>query len=262
MDAWDALLRAMRTARGPRPRRIGAREAERLLTGAPVGPDRRELVHLLGAAAGPARPDELVGGDAALAAFRAQAARSAVASRSRKGRRLLPLAFTAKLGVKVAVAAAVLSVGGAAWAAETGNLPVGVQRAAHGLFSSLGVPAPAGSATPAETHRRGTASPAPRVVPASDPPVSADPAMRGLCRTFTEHRQNHGKPLNPGQTRKLADAAGGEVNIAQYCAGLLAEPPTATATPQPDPAPDNPTGTGHGNGHGHGHGPTDRPTHH
>ena len=54
MDAWDALLRAMRTARGPRPRRIGAREAEQLLTGAPVGPDRRELVHLLSAAAGPA----------------------------------------------------------------------------------------------------------------------------------------------------------------------------------------------------------------
>ena len=253
----------MRTARGPRPRRIGAREAEQLLTGAPVGPDRRELVHLLSAAAGPARPDELVGEDAALAAFgSASAGPAAAVPRPRMRRRALTRALT----VKVAAGVAVLSLSGVAYAAETGRLPHAAQQTAHELFSSWGVPAPTpGGARPDGSPGSGGDHGRPGAPTSGAPgtggpaPHGDEPAVRGQCQAFVENlRKGHGKPLDKTATDALAQAAGGEANIEAYCTKLLGEQPAVT----PDPAPDNPTGepgNGNGNGGGNGHDKTGKP---
>ena len=262
MRLWSALQSAMRTRRT---RRIGLTAADRLVAGNPPSPDHRGLGVLLDAATAPPSVEELAGETAAVAryvaAFRATAAGPAARDRVRVPR-------SAKIiATKVAVGVAVLAAGGTAVAAETGNLPAGVQH----FFSALGVPAPDGGpqptatgAGPAPSH--GSARPTPTPTPAAsrggDTSRPAETTALGLCRAWDDTRQAHGKPMPASSRRALAAAAGGEEHVADFCAGLLATsasatsslPSTGTSTPSGDSTGTGSTGNNNGNGNAGGNG--------
>jgi len=243
-----------------RPRRIGTREAEQLLTGGPVSSDRRALTEVLSTVAGPALPYEMHDRDAVMAAF-AQTRRHQAPVPARAGRRrpLLPAVGRA-LAVKLILVLAALLVGGTAWAAGAGALPGPIQQAAHGFFSGVGVPPPdhippTHAATEQPTPRRsdGTAGDRPgNAEPTSgggaenDRPPGRDegsgrsiPAIVELCRDYLTGEERPGTSLGAAALRRLAAAADGEANIDAYCTKILAEDdkdrddPAAT----PDPAP-------------------------
>lgn len=252
MRVWDAFLGGMRTARTHPSRRIGAREAEALLTGAPTCPDRRELARLLSAAAGPAQPHELAGEGIAVAAF-VHASRQPPAAKAGRTGPTLVRALTRAVVLKVAAGAAVLLVGGAALAAETGHLPDGAQRRAHEMFSSLGVPAPrggeragAGDQSSATPHGPGaTPSTAGGARPDSASKGKNDPAIVRLCQEYVKlQKKPDGQTMDPAAFRALEAAAGGAVNVAAYCAKVLGEDRNAPST--------NPTPGGRGKDHGRG----------
>jgi hypothetical protein len=262
MRLWDALLDAMRTVRTPRLRRIGAREAERLLTGWPTGADRHELRRVLNAVAAPAQPGELAGEAAVVAAF--ARAHLAPGPAQPPRRRVLGPALTRAVALKVLVGVAVLSVGGTAVAAGSGRLPTGLQRQAHDLFAPLGVPAPA--SPPSEGRHGGTSRGAgngptlPATVPGPDgtpgPDASAGTPL-SLCRAYALSQKNKNKPMDAASLRALAVDAGGEANIPAYCAAVLAGTPGAGSSP--GPSNDRPTGQPDRDPHGK---PSDRPTPH
>jgi hypothetical protein len=290
MRLWSALQSAMRTRKT---RRIGLTAADRLIAGNPPSPDHRGLGVLLDAATAPPSVEELAGETAAVAryvaAFRATAAGPAATDRVRVPR-------SAKIiATKVAVGVAVLAAGGTAVAAETGNLPAGVQH----FFSALGVPAPDGGpqptatgAGPAPSHASATPTPTPTPTPTATPAASrggdtsrpAETTALGLCRAWDDTRQAQGKPMPASSRRALAAAAGGEEHVADFCAGLLATsasatnslPSTGTSTGSGDSTGTgsagnngNAGGNGNGNGGGNGNGkgqpspiPTGRDSHH
>jgi hypothetical protein len=248
MKLWSALQNAMRTRRT---RWIGRTEADRLVAGNPPGPDHRGLGVLLEAAKAPPSVEELTGESAAVfrfgAAFRSTAAGPPASNRVRVRR------STRVVAVKVAAAVAVLAAGGTALAAETGNLPTGVQHFFSPLYPASddgpqptltgGGPAPSGSsASPA----RPSPTPAPPRGGATTRP--AETAAIGLCRVWDDARTDpHGKAIPAASRRALAAAAGGEKHIADFCADLLAT--TATATPsQPTTASSMGSGQSSGNG--------------
>jgi hypothetical protein len=248
MRPWDALTRAMGTSRK---RRIGSREAEQLLTADPGASAYPELSHLLAAAAAPPRPGELAGLHPAVAAFEAA---------GREGRPTVAVpvrrrAIVRSLAVKVTAGVAVLIFGGTALAAETGNLPGGSQRHAHDLFSGLGVPAPGTApATTAPPSRRPTATPAPIPTPSagepSETPGPAGAVAPGLCRSWVARQKNpKKKPMQAESLRKLAAAAGGEGNIAAFCAALLGGDPSQAATTSPGTVAPATSHPGKGKGH-------------
>jgi hypothetical protein len=246
MRLWSALQSAMRTRKT---RRIGLAAADRLVAGNPPGPDQRGLGVLLDAATAPPSVEELAGETAAVAryvaAFRATAAEPAARDRVRVPR-------SAKIiATKVAVGVAILAAGGTAVAAETGNLPAGVQH----FFSALGVPAPDGGpqptvtgAGPAPSHA--SAGPTPTPTPAAsrggDTSRPAETTALGLCRAWDDG-QAHGKPMPAASRRALAAAAGGEKEIADFCARLLAISASATNSL---PSTGTSTGSGHSTGTG------------
>jgi uncharacterized membrane protein YgcG len=268
MGLWSALQGAMRTRRN---RRIGLAEADRLVAGQPPGPDHRGLSVLLGAATAPPSAEELAGERAAVARFVAANRGPAplpTSSRVRAPRSARTVA------IKLAAGVAVLATGGTAVAAETGKLPAGVQQRAHQLFSALGVPAPVGGPHPTATatgagptRSGGSVSPAPtRTPPRSGATTqSAEPSALGLCRSWDDARSNpRGKAMPAASRHALAAAAGGEAQIADFCASLLfASPSTPAATPpsttsQPSTgvssAASNSSGGGNGEGNGVGNG--------
>ncbi|MFB4299800.1 hypothetical protein [Actinomadura sp. NTSP31] len=179
-----------------RARRLDQRTAERLLGGAPASPahgtgdgpaDGHEALRaLLSAAAGPPRPGELAGEDAAAAAFRAARTRPAP-RRSRWA--ALPRYAT----VKVAVVAVTLAVfgGGVAVAAGTGHLPGGSADPAPSPSHSPGTP----------WHRGERPTPSPSVVP------PASPAQRPRPSTSPKGKPQHGKTAAPGQTKSRTPKA-------------------------------------------------------
>jgi hypothetical protein len=250
MRLWDTFLGEMRTMRTPRPRRLGAREAERLLTGAPTGSDRRDLVRLLAAAAGPVRPRELSGESTVVAAF-VHASRQPLVPRVERDRPALTRWLTQTVAIKVVAGAAALLVGAAALAAETGTLPDGVQQHAHDFFSGLGVPAPDASG-PSTSPSPGGTGPGPNPSMSSHPPATPDAAITALCRTYVQSQKKpDSKALDPAALRTLAAAAGGEARILPYCEEVLASsvaPPAGSddPTPTPDRTSVDP-GKGHGN---------------
>jgi hypothetical protein len=231
-------------------RRIGSREAEQLLTADSDASAYPELSHLLAAAAAPPQPDELVGLQSALAEFEAAGwegrSRVAVASRRR--------VFARPIAVKAAAGVAVVLFGGTALAAETGNLPGGSQQHAHDLFSGLGVPPPGTvSASPSSPVKQATSLPAPIPTPSTGSP-SATPgpssaATLGLCRSWeTQQKNPQDKPMKAEALRALAEAAGGEKQIAAFCADLLAVDPGQTATQRPGTVPPTRSHPGKGKG--------------
>lgn len=219
MDIWGALLHKMRTARE---RRIGPREAERLLTAPGSDPAYPELSALLAAAAAAPREAELTGMEAALAAYQNAAFATAAPAR----RRWVVRSFAAK----AVAGTAVLLLGGTALAAETGNLPAAAQRHAHDLLAPLGVPPPPPPTSRPTPSRPAAASTAPTVAPTPTPVPSnrgrtlapTSPAVQGLCRAWQAHQKNpNGKAMTAEAFRDLARVAGGESKIAAFCAPLL-----------------------------------------
>ncbi|MEJ3750110.1 hypothetical protein WEI85_43485 [Actinomycetes bacterium KLBMP 9797] len=236
-----------------RKRWIGPREAERLLTAGPDASTHPELGYLLGAAAAPPRPDEVVGLWAAVAAFeeagRATGVRVVPASRHWLAR---------SVAVKAAAGVAVALIGGTALAAQTGNLPGGAQQRAHDLFSSLGVPPPgAGPAATGPSVDAPTPSPMPTPTAGPGNPgrtlSPSSPAVPELCRGWQANQQNpNNEPLAAEAFRELAAAAGGERRIAAFCAPLLADDPGRVVSPPgptrdpgaTPPTPSRPSGKG------------------
>ncbi|MEU0556121.1 hypothetical protein [Dactylosporangium sp. NPDC006015] len=190
------------------------------------------LAGLLRAAAGPARPGELAGEQAAVDAFRrefaAGGAGAPVASRrARPPRR------------RVAVLAAALTAGvlaGVGVAAGAGRLPAPLQSAAHDWIDQVPDhdPAPA-PAAPTRTVR--TVSPTtPAAQQSSEPAVTPSPAaptatagkdMRKLCSEWQKVRDDpHRKPMDPEDLNVLTAAAGGADRIEAFCG--LSPAPTGT----------------------------------
>ncbi|MFC4054758.1 hypothetical protein ACFOY4_34155 [Actinomadura syzygii] len=160
---------------------LDRRTAERLLrrAGRPspgAAPLDAPLDALLAAAAAPARPDELAGEDAAVAAFRA-APRPARQSRAAALRRLLTIKVVAIVGGSLVL------TGGAAYATITGRIP------GH---------SPTPPASPSDYDRDGHRSPRVRYTP-SPPPSRWTPTP---TPTPSVKEKQHGKANAPGQLKK------------------------------------------------------------
>jgi hypothetical protein len=220
----------MRTSRKGR---LGPDTAERLLT---TGRDPAfpELSRLYAAASAPPQRHELVGLDAAVAAFR-EAGRVGRPAATPRRRVLRPLA--------VAAAVTAMFAGGVAVAAETGKLPGGGGTPAGGeATTTAGAPASGTGATPGPS---GT----PSVLPAPTGPgrtlSPTSPDAIGLCRAWdTRRRDPDGPPMKAEAVRDLVAAAGGEDRIPAFCAPALAVPsgPAATRPGTVPPTPSHPAG--------------------
>lgn len=209
-----------------RPHRISRREAEHLLDRLPAVavPD---VADLLAAAGAPARPDELAGEKAAVAAFRA--AYGPAEPEKPKGRPVRRAVLVAALSAVVAL------VGGTAYAAQTGRLPDPVQQRFHETFA--GVPAPEPDVRTSPTQR-----PSPTTTATT---AAAPPAVLDLCRAWQATRSRPGQPsLRPDEQRELAAAAGGQNRIESFCAGLAASPTPSGSSPAGPGATGGPDSTG------------------
>jgi hypothetical protein len=190
-------------------------EAQRLLDG---GSGDSAVADLLRAASGPARPGELAGERAAVAAFRLEYAAAATA-----GARPAPPRPARRAGRRVAVLAAALTaaaLAGTGVAAAAGRLPAPLQRVAHDWIDQVPEPGPgprpeptvhAGSPTPPPVHR-------PSVTPA--PTQAGTPAVdvKKLCREWEKARDDpNRKPMDPADLRALTAAAGGADRIEAFC---------------------------------------------
>ncbi|HKT03545.1 MAG TPA: hypothetical protein VJT31_28790 [Rugosimonospora sp.] len=205
--------------------RIGRRESEQLITGvsggaagAP-GPEQPELTHLLRAAAQPGYRDELAGEEAAVALF-ARHYEMGRTGAPGEAYRLLERRAAPRRGLayRMAVAFAVLIVGGLVTGAETGLLPAALQAPAHRLFSPLGVPGASTSvghgSQPGTAGRSGYASASPNSHRSPVPPS----ALLSACRRY----EAGGKTaVTPAELAELRTTAGGTGKISAYCAGLL-----------------------------------------
>jgi hypothetical protein len=225
---------------------ITRRDADRLLDREPAGAQNADLARLLAAAAGPARPGELAGERAAVAAFRREfgrEARTGVAVPARPARR--PRRPRRRVAVVAALSAVLLAAGGTAYAATTGRLPDAVQRVVEDMFSGNG-PASTPPTDPASPNGSTAAGPSP-TGPASGAASPAAPGgvapgvdvarLTGLCRSWEATRGNpHSNAISPEDLRVLATAAGGEDRIEAYCAALLNRP----APPAKSDKPGNP----------------------
>jgi hypothetical protein len=251
MRPVNALRRAIRIRRT---RRIGRADADRLVSGNTPGPTHRGLGVLLDAAAAPPSVEELAGERAAVARF-VTAYRDAVPVSP--ARTPIRASRSARMvAIKVAAAAAVLAAGGTAVAAETGNLPAGARQ----FLTGLGVPAPADGPRPTVTGAGRTGGsthvPSPATLAPTPRGAAPDPAevwALDLCRSWDAARTNpHGKAVPAPTRHALADLAGGEKRITEYCAGVLGGTPHPSATapdkgkdksrPKPDKKP-HPTPT-------------------
>lgn len=153
--------------------RLDRRAAERILHGAG---GHAPLDALLAAAAAPARPDELAGEDAAVAAFRAAARPAAGTSRAAALRRMLTIKVVAIVG------ASLVLTGGAAYATMTGRIP------GH---------TPSSPASPSGYDRDGHRNPRTRYTQSPPPSRKATPTP---SPSVTE--KEHGKAHAPGQQKK------------------------------------------------------------
>ncbi|GAA0733460.1 hypothetical protein Drose_20725 [Dactylosporangium roseum] len=229
------MIRLFRGRR--RPPRITADEAERLLDTTSTDPGLEHLAGLLRSAAGPARPRELAGEGAALAAFRQRHLPAGAVSAGPR-RRL-------RLGALAGSVTAALLIAGTGTAAGSGRLPEPLQRAAHDWLSGVGVPDANPPASPPgqASSRTGVApaAPTPAGRPASSTTVS--PArLDELCRAWQPGR---GKQLTDAQRRELAALAQGEERIEAFCKGKSQGPPgqsdgqpNGQSDDQPDDQPD------------------------
>jgi len=211
--------------RRPRPE-LDPETADRLLAGRGDGPPR--LSELLAHAAGPARPAELAGEEAAVAVFRSAQTAPVPAPR----RRIVAVRWTRWVTVKAGAFALALAAGGVAVAAGTGVLPSPLR--------NDGVTPGRTPQSTAFVSASGTGQDS-SVGPAAGG-ASPSAYLRGLCTAFLAHDGNAADKAteNPAYA-KLIVAAGGVGNVTQYCQSLL-NGPLGTATPEHGKADGHPTG--------------------
>ncbi|MET8042796.1 hypothetical protein ABZU25_18290 [Micromonospora sp. NPDC005215] len=218
-----------------------ARRADPGSLRAPV-PPADPVAGLLAAAAGPARPGELAGEEAALAAFRAARANPAPSAPHRPGRRRLTTGAVAWIGAVAATATA-----GAAFAAVTRDrTPDPVAPAPSRTSSSPERSAPTSDAPdrsappgPPSPGRPSPGAPVPGP-PSPDPPSTPGaPAgqLHGLCRAWQAKKpEQREKALRTPAFERLVAAAGGVAEVAAYCQRLAPEPkPSESAKPKGPP---------------------------
>ena len=231
-----ALVRAMRTRQADR---LGLDEADRLAAGGRAGPGLPGLDHLLDAVRASATTRESSGEQATVAALAAERRRAVAATRPEGKSRVQVPTSARTIVVSIVTGLVLLSAGGTAVAARTGNLPAGVQQHAHRLFSVLGVPAPgtggsapgpAPSPTPAPVGSASLVAPTPA-------PTAVTPTGEqvGWCEAWQAAAAG-GRPINGRSRRDLIAAAGGADNVGQFCAGVTASA-SAGATTQGSTAP-------------------------
>jgi hypothetical protein len=210
-----------------RPNPITRDTVERLLDGDRSGHDA--LARVLAAAATTARPQELAGESACIAAFRA--ARLVPATRPRR-QSMIKSAVMKLLTVKAAaIVAGAAATGGVALAASSGALP------------GIGGDKPAVSASTSAGHGKSDAAKE-QAEAAADKSKSANdkdgpsPSFVGLCRAYSAgNKTEQGKALESPAFTALITAAGGKDKVAAYCVTVL-------ASAKPDPAKSHPSGQG------------------
>jgi hypothetical protein len=194
------------------------------------------LAHLLTAATAPARGYELVGEEAAVAAFR-QFGRAPVHA---SGRRKL---LTRLLTVKITAAFALTAVGGAALAtaADLTKLP-GTSGFGPRPAVPTAAPAPAPTPTPRST---GAPASSPRT-PSAPPTPSARPSPENLCRILVadprnKQAANEIQGLDSQALAALIALAGGKVaGVWSYCSRLLSPAGAASNGPRSTGVPGQP----------------------
>lgn len=235
-------------------------ESDRLLdaarAGSPGAADPEPLARLLSAAAAPARPGELAGEEAALAAFRAaRTAAPAAAPQTPRGRRFTAGAVAWAAGIVVTATA------GAAFAAVTLDRPddpappprpttptpatTATERGGStgATGSSGGTPSGAPSdapLSPSAGPTSGAVTPRGPVGGGPRPPQQRTEQLRGLCRAYlTKPPAQRDKTLDTAAYAGLVTAAGGRENVDDFCRELVPDAapnkaePTARATPGP-----------------------------
>ncbi|MEU8216835.1 hypothetical protein AB0C47_13800 [Micromonospora taraxaci] len=198
------------------------------------------VARLLAAAAGPVRPGELAGEEAALAAFRAARAAPSPSVPHRARRRRLTTGAAAWIG-----AVAVTATAGAAFAAVRQDwIPVPVAPDPPRPSSTPDSPRSGDNTrSPAETPSRDTASPrppSPGTPSAAAPPAHSPPAgeLHGLCRAWLAKKPDQReKALRTPAFERLVTAAGGAERVEEYCHRLVpeAKPPAPAKTTAPHP---------------------------
>ncbi|WP_431924259.1 hypothetical protein [Micromonospora wenchangensis] len=241
-----------RSARSGRP--VSRAEAERLLdpTGAPPSTDD-PLTRLLAAAAAPARPDELAGEQAALAAFRAT--RGAAAPGPAPAGRRRPRLTTGVVAWIAALAAT--ATAGVAFAAVTLDRPAerapGPVPSATATATATVRPSPhrsepqrhSPSGRPGGTAPGGGPS-APPAPPGPSGPASAGKLV-GQCRAYlAKPPPQRAKALTKPGYADLVAAAGGADRVEAYCRTLVPEHPPS-GPPDTTGGPPGPGGPGRKN---------------
>ncbi|MFF0318724.1 hypothetical protein ACFYPH_29295 [Micromonospora sp. NPDC005252] len=197
------------------------------------------LARLLAAAAGPARPGELAGEEAALAAFRAAraAAPEPAAARRPRSRRLTTSAL-AWIGALAATATA----GAAFAAAGLDRAPDPVPPAPSSAPPTASDPAATAATTPTAPSR--SASPGPPS-PTGTPTVGSAPngQLHGLCRAWRAGKpEKREKKLRTPAFQRLVEAAGGVAAVEEYCQRLV--PEAKPSAPARSSAPAEPSSAG------------------
>ncbi|MGI5520767.1 hypothetical protein ACQEUX_07410 [Micromonospora sp. CA-259024] len=193
---------------------------------APVEP----VAGLLAAAAGPVRPGELAGEEAALAAFRAARANPAPSVPPRPRRRRLSTGAVAWIGAMAATATA-----GAAFAAVTldqapdpvAPAPSGTSPTPDEGASPSGDTVEPGRSTPPGTPLSPTGTPSAHTAPVSE--------LLGLCRAWQAKKpEQRERALGTPAFESLVTAAGSADEVGAYCQRLVPEAkPSASAKATP-----------------------------
>ncbi|MGW3890758.1 hypothetical protein ACWD69_18880 [Micromonospora chokoriensis] len=201
------------------------------------------VARLLAAAAGPVRPGELAGEEAALAAFRAARAEPSPSVPHRARRRRLTTGAAAWIG-----AVAVTATAGAAFAAVRQDwipVPVAPEPPRASSTPDQGSTRSGESARSSpETPSHGTPSPRPpspgTPSAAGAPPAPSPPAgpLHGLCRAWLAKKPDQReKALRTPGFERLVTAAGGAERVEEYCHRLVPEAkpsaPAKTTAPHP-----------------------------
>ncbi|WP_433341824.1 hypothetical protein [Micromonospora sp. CA-111912] len=228
-------------------RLLDAARADREDAAGPGRPAGDPLARLLAAAAGPTRPGELAGEEAALAAFRA--ARVAPASAPARTPRRFTVGVVAWIGALaatatagVAVAAATLdqaeepapppapSTASASPADPDASGPTAPRPTGSGPGGSPSpVPAPTATPSGAGPSGAGPSGPAQPGTPSADT-RSPDPGhsgtvaqLPGLCRAYlAKSAAQRERALEKPGFAPLVAAAGGAAEVESYCQDLLA----------------------------------------
>jgi hypothetical protein len=261
-DASSADMRRPPTEPDADPLALDDETVERLLRGelspAQVPPGYAEVAALLAAATAPPSPGELSGQAAALVELRAATRRRRAAAGTR---RLAGPPRRRRAGLAAVVLVGAVATGGVA-AAATGHLPAPVREAARTVLAPLDdrtPPAPPGSsgAPPGRAATGGPASTGSQgsrpsgTTPRGPASTAAGPAagqdQKGRCRAYLAGQGGEqGGKLDATAFQALARAAGGEDEVAGYCARLL----PGEAKPKDDKPKDEHEPGGQGQGQG------------